>query len=172
MLTFWLAIWTGILLLCHAFWGWVPLLDSANLAFHEAGHPIFGLFSNRLMVYGGTLMQLIIPGACAYEMRRQDKQAGYYFCLIWLAENLLNIARYMADARAHELPLVGGLDPEEFHDWTRILNNWGVLSWDIGLANCLRILALGLMAWTMWKAWLQSRDQPQKSGVRWPKKRE
>lgn len=172
MLTFWLAIWAGVLLLCHALWGWVPLLDSANLAFHEAGHPIFGLFSNRLMVYGGTLMQLIIPGACAYEMHRQEKPAGYYFCLIWLAENVLNIARYMADARTHELPLVGGLDPEEFHDWTRILNNWGVLSWDIGLANGLRVLALGLMAWTIWRAWLQSRDQPRRSGVRWPKKRQ
>ena len=29
---------------------WVWILDSANLAFHEAGHPLFGLFSNRLMV--------------------------------------------------------------------------------------------------------------------------
>ena len=51
----------GLLLACHAFWGWVPILDSANLAFHEAGHPIFGLFSSRLMVYGGTLMQLLLP---------------------------------------------------------------------------------------------------------------
>ena len=31
---------------------WVPILDSANLAFHEAGHPLIGMFSARLMVYG------------------------------------------------------------------------------------------------------------------------
>ena len=35
----------GLLLLGHALWGWIPILDSANLAFHEAGHPLFGLLS-------------------------------------------------------------------------------------------------------------------------------
>ncbi|MFH0781404.1 MAG: hypothetical protein V2B20_05560 [Pseudomonadota bacterium] len=156
MLPLMLAIWTGILLLCHVLWGWVPILDSANLAFHEAGHPLFGMLSDRLMVYGGTLMQLLMPGVFAFEMRRQQKYGGFYFCLIWLAENLMNIARYMADARAHQLPLVGGLDPEEFHDWTRILGNWGLLSWDTSLAFWLRILALALMAGTLWRAWLRS----------------
>ena len=37
---------------------WVPILDSANLAFHEAGHPLVGILSSRLAVYGGTLFQL------------------------------------------------------------------------------------------------------------------
>jgi hypothetical protein len=159
MITLALAIWAGILLLCHAFWGWVPILDSANLAFHEAGHPLFGILSDRLMVYGGTLMQLLMPGICAFEMRRQQKYTGFYFCLVWFAENLLNVARYMADARAHKLPLVGGLDPEEFHDWTRILESWGLLSWDTSLANCLRVLAVGLMAGTLWRAWLRSQAE-------------
>lgn len=159
IITLALAIWAGILLLCHALWGWVPILDSANLAFHEAGHPIFGMVSDRLMVYGGTLMQLFIPGVCAFELWRQQKYGGFYFCLIWLAENLLNVARYMADARAHALPLVGGVDPEEFHDWTRILQNWGLLSWDTSMANFLRVLAFGLMIWTLWRAWRQSQVQ-------------
>lgn len=33
---------------------WVFLLDHANLAIHEAGHPIVGIFSSHLAVYGGT----------------------------------------------------------------------------------------------------------------------
>lgn len=151
-----LALWAGVLLLFHLKSGWVPILDSANLAFHEAGHPIFGLFWSRLGVYGGTLMQLLIPGACAFEMRRQEKYFGYHFCLIWFAQSLLNVARYMADARAHQLPLVGGLDPADAHDWTIILGNWGLLSWDVALANVLRVAAVGLMAWTLWRAWPQS----------------
>lgn len=156
MLAFALAAWAGILLVCHWLWGWVPILDSANLAFHEAGHPIFGLLSSSLAVYGGTLMQLLIPAACAFEMYRQGKPGGTYFCLIWFAENLLNVARYMADARAHQLPLVGGRDPAEAHDWTHIFNNWGVLSWDIALANGVRVIALALMAWVIWRAWRES----------------
>ena len=37
-------------------------------------------------------------------MHAQEKYSGYHFCLIWFAENFLNVARYMADARAHLLP--------------------------------------------------------------------
>lgn len=155
---FGLAAWAGILLLCHLLWGWVPVLDSANLAFHEAGHPLFGFVSERLAVYGGTLMQLLFPAAAAFEALRENKLAGFHFCLIWLAENLLNVARYMADARAHDLPLVGGLDPEYSHDWTEILTRWGVLEWDTSLAFLLRIAALALMGWSLWSAWRAGRD--------------
>lgn len=152
-----LALWAGVLLACQVAWGWVPFLDSANLAFHEAGHPLFGMLSERLMVYGGTLMQLLMPAACAFEMRRQEQFNGAYFCLIWFAENLLNIARYMADARAHELPLVGGLDPEYAHDWTHILNNWGAIGLDTTLANIVRIGAVALMAYALFAAWRRAR---------------
>ena len=93
-----LTLLAGLLLLGHALWGWIPLLDSANLAFHEAGHPIFGLLSARLSVYGGTLMQLLIPAACAWECYRREQRYGFYVGLLWLAENGLNIARYVADA--------------------------------------------------------------------------
>jgi len=152
---------TGVvlgLLGCHLRWGWVPILDSANLVFHEAGHPIFGVVSERLAVYGGTLMQLLIPGACAWTMHRQGMLTGMRASLVWLAENLLNVARYMADARAHQLPLVGGVDPQWAHDWTEILSRWGVLSWDVALANGLRAVALALMAWLLWRAWQPARD--------------
>ncbi len=148
-----LTLMAGLLLVCHALWGWVPILDSANLAFHEAGHPLFGLLSARLAVYGGTLMQLLMPAACAWEFYRQRQLWGFYVCLIWIAENGLNIARYMADARAHELPLVGGVDPEDFHDWTEILSRWGLLNQETTLAFLVRMGAVALMVWTLKQAW-------------------
>ncbi len=134
----------------------MPILDSANLAFHEAGHPIFGLFFSRLMVYGGTLMQLLLPAACAWECYRREQLYGFYACLIWIGENLLNIARYMVDARAHQLPLVGGLDPEVFHDWTEILSRWGLLSHDTTLAFLTRVGAVALMLWVVKRSWTVS----------------
>ncbi len=36
-------------------------LDFVNLAFHEAGHPFFGLFGDTLGLHGGTIGQLIFP---------------------------------------------------------------------------------------------------------------
>jgi hypothetical protein len=145
----------GVILLlgCHTLWGWVPILDSANLAFHEAGHPIFGLLAVRLGVYGGTLMQLLLPAACVWECYRRENTYGFYACLVWIGENLLNIARYIADARVHQLPLVGGLDPEEFHDWTQILGRWGLLQHETTLAFLVRITAIGIMIWVLTMAW-------------------
>ena len=59
----------------------------------------------------------------------------------------------MADARRQELPLVGGGD----HDWTFILGSWGLLSADTTLAAWLRVLAVGLMAWVIWRDWRLAR---------------
>ncbi len=116
---------------------WVPILDSANLALHEAGHPLVGVFSNRLMVYGGTFFQLVFPVAVARQFRKQGHVVGQAVAQVWLGESLLNVARYMGDARAQVLPLVGGGE----HDWTEILARWGMLHADTRLAGLLRLCA-------------------------------
>lgn len=133
----------------HAFSepGWVPILDSANLALHEAGHPLVGLLSERLMVYGGTLFQLAFPLAAAWHFQRRDHTVGTAAALVWLGESGLNVARYMADARAQVLPLVGGGD----HDWTEILSRWGMLASDTRLAGLLRLIStLLIVAACVW----------------------
>jgi hypothetical protein len=129
---------------------WVFLLDNANLALHEAGHPIVGLFSSRLSVYGGTIFQLLFPILFAHYFWRQRQTAGWVAALLWLADNLMNIGRYMKDARAQQLPLVGG-----DHDWTEIFSRWGVLAHDVHIGNGFKILGLGLAAYAVWWAWRQ-----------------
>jgi len=158
----WQAVSTGALaafvLVClpvawlaHSGERWVPLLDSANLAFHEAGHPIVGLLSERLAVYGGTLAQLAFPAIVAGHFWMKRSAVGFAFALGWLAQNLWNIARYMADARTQALPLVGGGE----HDWTEILWRWGALDADTSLAGWLR--ALGWILLLAAGAWLAKR---------------
>lgn len=147
-----------LLLLAYVLWQhfltedrWVFLLDNANLAIHEAGHPLIGLLSERLMVYGGTLFQLAFPLAFALHFRRQRHATGWAVALAWFGENLLNVGRYMADARAQLLPLVGGA-----HDWTEIWSRWGLLNWDTRLGAGTRFVGLAIMAWAaiwLWRRW-------------------
>ncbi len=139
--------------------GWVPILDSANLAIHEAGHPILGLLSGRLMVYGGTLFQLLFPALVAIQFLRRRESVGFAFGLAWLGENLLNVARYMADARAHLLPLVGGGE----HDWTEIFARWGLLERDTIVAGFTGFL--GWMTMIAALAWLFLKWQGQRSSA-------
>jgi hypothetical protein len=131
---------------------WVFLLDNANLALHEAGHPIFGLLlGDRITVYGGTFAQLLFPIAAGVTFWRRREALSFALCTVWLFENFWNIARYMADARAQVLPLVGSGE----HDWTEIFSRWSVLDRDTGIAAFVILLGwLGvLIAW----GWLARR---------------
>lgn len=144
----------------HAFssQGWVPLLDSANLALHEAGHPLTGIVSGRLAVYGGTIFQLAFPLAIAIQFHRQAHAAGAAAAAVWLGENLLNVARYMADARVQALPLVGGGD----HDWAEIFGRWRMLHLDTRVAGFTRVLAVAVIAGALlrlYRQWSASREE-------------
>lgn len=123
--------------------GFIFPIDHANLLFHEAGHWIFGIFGQTLSLYGGTLGQLVFPVVTAFIFLRQADLVSAAVSSLWFFENFFNIARYMADARAHELPLVGGGE----HDWTNILTRWGMLNSDITLATAVRCVGwLGLLS--------------------------
>jgi hypothetical protein len=133
--------------------GFIVLLDHANLLFHEAGHPIVGVFSTRLEPYGGTIGQLVFPMLLMVSFWRSGQAPGLAAASIWFSENWLNIGRYLADARAMELPLVGGGD----HDWNTILSRWGLLRHDVQIAAGIKVFAwVGIVTsvgWLIWRAW-------------------
>jgi hypothetical protein len=123
------------------------LLDWVNLVFHEAGHPLVGLFSERLAVYGGTFGQLVMPSLALGAFWRQGDTLGLSVGGVWLFENFLNIARYMADAQVQQLPLVGGGD----HDWTEIFSRWGLLASDTSIASAVSTFGwIGMLAVWGW----------------------
>ena len=131
--------------------GWMPFLDGINLLFHEAGHPIFGLLGwETLALLGGTLMQVLVPLLVAAHFRWRRHPLGVALGLQWAAQNLLNIARYMADARAQVLPLVGGGE----HDWGTLLGQWHLLSRDTALAGGVAALGwIGMALPLLWLTW-------------------
>ena len=143
-------------------WGWqflaAPLetnyagesfLHNINLPFHEAGHLVFSPFGRFLTVLGGTLGQLLIPAICTYVLLVQTRDAfGAAVGLWWVAENLMDIAPYVNDARARDLMLLGGVtgkDVEDYHDWEYILGSLGWLPYDHRLAHLVQQLGIILM---------------------------
>lgn len=53
--------------------------------------------------------------------------------MAWVGVNLLNVSHYIGDARAQELPLLGGED--SIHDWWYLLINWDLLPRDTAIAR-------------------------------------
>jgi hypothetical protein len=129
----------------------IPILDHANLAFHEAGHPIFGTFGWTMGLLGGTLGQLVFPIAVFVTYLRKGAIAPAAVGLIWLFQNFLNIARYIADARAQALPLAGNGD--RLYDWHTLLAQWNMLPKDTSIANFVAGLAwFGMIGTVVWVA--------------------
>jgi len=114
------------------------LLDSVDLAIHEAGHLVFAPLGEFMGLLGGTLFQLIMPGAfLAYFRRRGDGYAAGVV-LWWVAQNLWNISVYAADARSRALPLVGG----DEHDWHHILLRLELLQHDWLVAKVIHFAGI------------------------------
>ena len=126
---------------------WVPLLDGANLIFHEAGHWIFGFGPEMLAVLGGTLGQLMVPLICAIAFFREGKRLETQLMVWWVGQNLVNISVYLADARAQALPLLGG--DAAGHDWAYLLGRWGLLSHDTIIAAWVAAIGTALMLYML-----------------------
>jgi len=126
----------GLVLLLHP--ERYGFLDSLDLAIHETGHLVFGPFGELIGVLGGTLMQLIVPLVFGgYFLHRRDRHAATV-ALWWVAQNLWNISVYVGDARAQELPLVGGGE----HDWTYLLDRLDLLPKDLAIGRAVHLLGV------------------------------
>ena len=113
------------------------LLDDVNLAIHEAGHVFFQPLGDTLVVLGGSLLQVIVPLAFVAYFLRQREPFSASVVAAWLGASLANVALYIADARAQELPLLGG--ENVIHDWWYLLTEWDLLSSDLAIAGWVRI---------------------------------
>jgi hypothetical protein len=98
---------------------------------------IFTLFGRTMHFLGGTLGQLFFPAAATLYFFRRKAYFDAAIIAIWLAESLMYTAHYMADARAQQLPLVGG----HIHDWHWLFSRWGILAQDALIAGLVHLLA-------------------------------
>lgn len=150
----WLVFYVGFLAYAFSAHGGFLFIDSANLVVHEGGHNLFGWFGPTLGLYGGTLLQWLVPFLLAAYFFSQRQTAGFIFSLFFFFENWLYTATYMADARAQELPLVTTGDPDFVeHDFHAIFSGLGVLQYDTKIASVVRLLGwCGMLASVVWLA--------------------
>ena len=149
-------------------WGWYFILlnfrsheimnsfmHRVDLVFHEAGHVVFMAFGHFMAVLGGTLGQLIMPIVVmvALIVTSRDNFGGSVG-LWWLGQSLMDCAPYIADARALQLPLLGGgtgQDRPGAHDWENILLDLNWIQHDLQIGAAAH--ALGAIVMLVAFAW-------------------
>ena len=130
-------------------------LHNVNLIFHEAGHILFLPFGRFMSILGGSLMQILMPLTVMLVFLLKERNTfGAAVGLWWTAQSLMDVAPYINDARAGQIPLLGGgtgVDRPGMHDWHNILSELDMLSSDYLLAGIVdglgTLLMLTSLAW-------------------------
>jgi TfoX C-terminal domain len=146
-----LMVWYGLLNAFDPARG--MFLDNVNLIIHEAGHALWRPFGEFLYFLGGSLTQVIVPLAFLVYFWRSNQRFAACVAAFWTATSLFHLSVYVGDARAMELPLLGG----EYvtHDWNWILSELNLLPLDWFLSRLVYLtgllyLILGLAGAAYW----------------------
>lgn len=126
---------------------------------HEIGHFICMPFGYLPHVAGGSIWQILVfvlPAAWYFFVRHQV--TGPLIFVAFAGHSLINLAVYIGDARARNLPLILGMG-KDHHDWWNLLRELDLLEYDHILATGANVtgvivilLACGLgilAAWVM-----------------------
>lgn len=119
------------------------ILSMANLVFHEAGHIILIPLGEFMSILGGSLFQVLMPLVFLAAFLKKPDPFAAAVMMWWAGQNLIDLAPYIADARAQRLILLGGVtgrDQPGYHDWNNLLTRLDWLPYDQTLAG----LAAGL----------------------------
>lgn len=139
---------------------------NVDLVFHEAGHMLFIPFGRTMSILGGSLFQVLLPLLLlfAFLFHNRDGFAAS-ICLWWSGQSLMDVAPYIADARALRLPLLGGgtgADTPGRHDWANLLRPRGWLQYDIKIATWADAIGSGIillaLAWGAYMLYVYYRE--------------
>ena len=133
------------------------IFGGITFGIHELGHVLFSWAGEFLAIAGGSICQVAAPVAAGVVLLKQRDWFGACVALAWLAFSLFNLATYVGDARAQELPLLGLSDDPE-HDWAYLLGALHLLEADHALAFLVRVIAFASWgaaivfgAWLLWQ---------------------
>mgnify|MGYP006310273813 CR=1 FL=1 len=142
------ALWIGITVFTIPYLQvhWVQLgfnpgpMHGVHLIIHEAGHAITMMVTDHqvTIAFMGTGLQILLPLIVALSFYFVNKDAiGTAFGLWWTGHATLDIAPYIGDSRALNLPLITGGTGKEVagHDWLFLLQQWNLLDKDTVIAD-------------------------------------
>src|SRR5215813_14967177 len=163
----WVSFYAIFLVYAFSKHGEFLFIDLANLIVHEGGHLLFGWFGQALGIWGGTLLQWLVPFLLAAYFFYQRQASAFVFCIFFFFENWLYTATYMADARAMVLPLVTTGDSEFIeHDWNAIFSTLGVLRYDTQIAGFVRMCGwIGMLGCVVWLVFRSRARQAESASI-------
>jgi hypothetical protein len=99
---------------------------------HEASHIITAFMPAIVTAASGSISEILFTGTLVVIALRSKSYFAASFVMLWMMLAMTSVGRYIADAEAQSMPLIGpGENPQ--HDWNFVLTE---LEW---LQNCVAI---------------------------------
>jgi hypothetical protein len=128
---------------------------------HEFGHVLFSGFGEFMAVAGGSIFQLAVPLISVGMFLYQRDYFGIAVAGCWESFSLYNLATYIGDAQAMELPLLSIGGGDAYHDWEYLLVHLGMLEHDAKIATITRgigfVVLIGSWIWGAWVCYRMAR---------------
>ena len=155
---FWLLLFYSIFDVLYAPHGFTAqLVWYLTIAPHEIGHLICMPFGTFLYIAGGSIWQVlfwVLIGVYSLLVNKQITLPLIFWAIA--GHSFINMAIYIGDAQARQLPLLFGMGPEH-HDWYNLLQPLGLLHYDhffavlaglFGVLILFAVIAAGIItAW-------------------------
>ncbi len=139
------------------------IFSGITLGIHEMGHLIFAFAGHFICSLMGSGTQVLVPLIVMVIFFFQPDYFGISVGGFWLSFSLFELANYVGDARAMELPLVGFSDQPE-HDWHYLLSTTHLLRFDTTFAFLIRagatVMGLASLALAVWLLVVMAKSKP------------
>ena len=96
-----------------------------NFVSGQLGHLLFAMFGDLASLIGGPALQVAFPLGLFFYLFLAKKHLLAALALFWTAQSLFDVAVYARDARALQIPVLGG-----DHVWNALLYRLGLLAFD------------------------------------------
>ncbi len=122
---------------------------------HEASHLAVAFLPSIFVAAAGSFGEIAFTLLIVFAAWKAKSYFAVIFGALWVALAMNSVGRYMADARAQQLPLIGPGETVQ-HDWNFVFTQLGWLNADTiigttvrGLGDLIGLVALGFGLWLL-----------------------
>lgn len=155
---FWQILWFDVAMNTNILVGGMYFVQ---FGVHEASHLAVMFLPSLLVALAGSVGEIAFTSLILFACIKYKSYFAAIFASLWLMLALRSVGRYMADARAQAMPLIGPGESVQ-HDWAYIFGQLGWLQADTiiggvtqGLGVLIGIAALlagaAMIFWKMYQ---------------------
>lgn len=130
---------------------------------HEASHIVVAFLPAILVAAAGSFGEIAFTCLIIFAAWKSRSYFAMIFGALWLTLALNSVGRYMADARAQIIPLIGPGETVQ-HDWNFVFSQLGWLHLDTAIGGAVRglgdLIGLAALLFGLWLLLVKATNKP------------